>query len=73
MNERERAAYLRALAAVGDFHIARIRLAAAALDAAAAMKAFAAAWQSGIDRELAHHPDLAEWNVQMDGFYDTAT
>lgn len=36
---------------------------------AAAMGNFAAAWQLGINRDIALHPDLAELNVIMDGFY----
>ena len=40
-----------------------------AQEASVAMQGFADAWQAGIDSDIAHHPDLAELNVQMDGFY----
>ena len=41
----------------------------AAEGAALAMQDFVATFQSGIDQDVAEHPDLAELNVMLDGFY----
>lgn len=65
----------------------RLRVAAAEHDLAAksvmatrSMRRFAAATNQSVAQEVAHHPDLAELNVQLDGYYgersrpqDTAT
>ncbi|MEO3978793.1 hypothetical protein [Streptomyces sp. CAU 1734] len=55
---------------------ARYRLAAAEQDAAAemvittkAMKDFVATWNAAVARDIAQHPDLAELNVTLDGYY----
>lgn len=47
-------------------------MAANAVKAEKSMKAFVDAWNSGAARDIAEHPDLAELNVQLDGFYGTA-
>lgn len=56
----------------------RLRLEAAKHDVAAkaalatrSMHQFVDAWNAGVARDVAEHPDLAELNVQMDGFYGT--
>lgn len=41
----------------------------AAARASSALRAFGVAFQTSNDQELAQHPDMAELNVQMDGFY----
>ncbi|MFI7096813.1 hypothetical protein [Streptomyces lydicus] len=55
----------------------QLRVAAAAQDMAAAavmttksMKQFAVVWNTAIARDVAEHPDLAELNVQLDGYYE---
>lgn len=55
----------------------RLRVAAAEQDLAASavlatqsMKRFADAMNASVAQEVAQHPDLAEINVQLDGFYD---
>jgi hypothetical protein len=35
------------------------------------IRAFAAAFAERVDREVAEHPDLAEVNVALDGWYST--
>ena len=57
---------LRAVAAEQD-------MAAAAVMATKSMKQFADAWNAGVARDVAEHPDLAELNVQMDAFYEGPT
>ena len=54
----------------------RLRIAAGVHDIASkaalaerSMRQFADAWNASVAREVAEHPDLAELNVQMDGFY----
>lgn len=42
----------------------------AATGAAVAMNDFIAVFQSGVDSDVATHPDLAELNVMLDGFYE---
>jgi len=58
----------------------RLRVAAAEQDMAAAavmatksMKEFADTWNAGVARDVAEHPDLAELNAQLDGFYEGPT
>jgi hypothetical protein len=53
----------RALAAIFD-------LAAACMTATASARRFAAAVVASEASEVAQHPDLAELNVRLDGFYD---
>ncbi|OZE13365.1 hypothetical protein CH249_01890 [Rhodococcus sp. 05-2255-3B1] len=64
---------LRAMAMQAEMEAAKLRFAAAAVRASAAMRAFAEAYQDGFDAEVAQHPDLAELNVQMDSFYPDAS
>lgn len=45
--------------------------AAAASMATKSLKQFTGAFNAGVARDVAEHPDLAELNVQMDGFYGT--
>jgi hypothetical protein len=45
-------------------------MAAAALKAEKSLRAFAEAWNEGAAKDVAEHPDLAELNVHLDGFYD---
>jgi len=54
---------------VVEVTLARHNLEEAAKEASKAVQGFADAWQAGIDSDVAQHPDLAELNVQMDGFY----
>jgi len=60
---RHLAQRLRAQAAVFD-------LAATCVLAQASTEAFATAFRTSEAQEIAAHPDLAELNVQMDGYYD---
>lgn len=62
---RARASMHRALAARDD-------LLATVTETAASMRKFVAAMQAGFDNEAATHPDLAELNVQLDGYYGPA-
>lgn len=43
--------------------------AAAAIRTADAVHKLGAALQAGADRDVAEHPDLAEMNVMLDGYY----
>ncbi|MFJ9234138.1 hypothetical protein ACIRJ3_04025 [Streptomyces anulatus] len=60
---RLRAAWYRYKASVVDVEASAIRM-------TDAMRRFADAVQSGTDREIAEHPDLAEINVMLDGYYE---
>lgn len=71
INYRERAARLRAafhryMAAQADTEAATARL-------SEGLRRFAAAVQEASDQELVEHPDLAEVNVFLDGYYDPPT
>lgn len=46
-------------------------LAATAVLATRSMRRFADAMNNSVQQEVAAHPDLAELNVQMDGYYGT--
>jgi hypothetical protein len=59
---RLRAAYLRMLAAREDMH-------AAACSATASMRAFADSMVAGEVGDVQQHPDLAELDAQLNGFY----
>lgn len=48
-------------------------MAAAAVMATKSMKQFAGTWNAGVARDVAEHPDLAELNVQLDGYYEGPT
>ena len=68
-SEAERLANIRAgwhryKAAEADAQAAVIRL-------TDSMRQLATALQEGADRDLAEHPDMAELNVMLDGFYDS--
>lgn len=52
-----------------EFAASRLRLAAAAMETATAFRGFWNAYQAGFDADVAAHPDLAEMNVMMDGYY----
>lgn len=65
-----RAAMHRVLAGRLRLVAAEQDLAATAVLATRSMRRFAEAMNSSVRQEVAAHPDLAELNVQMDGFYD---
>jgi hypothetical protein len=64
---------LRILALQADVLAAQYRMSAAIIEASAAMRGFVAICQAGFDEELAAHPDMAELNVRLDGFYGGST
>lgn len=64
-----RARKLRILAGLYRNKAAELDMAAEAVLASRSMRQFAEAWDAGIAQDVANHPDLAELNVQMDGFY----
>ena len=72
----EVAAFDRVFAGLRERAVARLKFEVAAHDCAGAMRNFAAAWERSEERlsinearEVAEHPDLAELNVRLDGFY----
>lgn len=70
MSPETRAALLRWQASLHDRAAGHLRAAAAATITADKMRQFVEAMQYANDRELSSHPDLAELNVQMDGYYE---
>ncbi|MFI5880840.1 hypothetical protein [Streptomyces sp. NPDC051554] len=60
---------LRILAGLYRKKAAELDMAAAAALATRSMRKFAEAWDAGIAQDVAQHPDLAELNIQLDGFY----
>lgn len=62
---RVRAAYLKCLAT-------REEMFASLVTAGESMRKLAASFQAGVDSEVAEHPDLAELNVRLDGYYGPA-
>jgi hypothetical protein len=71
-----RAALERTLTGMVRFAETRLSFEIAAHDAAGALRDFAEAWARSEERltaaearEIAAHPDLAELNVRLDGFY----
>ncbi|WP_069737424.1 hypothetical protein [Streptomyces sp. EN27] len=60
---RTRAAWHRYQAARANTEASTIRLSAAA-------QRFMVVLQEGTDQEIAEHPDLAEINVMLDGYYE---
>lgn len=60
---------LRILAGLYRKKAAELDMAAEAALAARSMQRFTEAWDAGIAQDVAQHPDLAELNVQLDGFY----
>lgn len=65
-----RARMLRLLAAGHRKKAAELDMAASAVLATRSIRKFTDAWNAGIAQDIAQHPDLAELNVQLDGFYD---
>ncbi|MFF0138531.1 hypothetical protein ACFYRN_19075 [Streptomyces sp. NPDC005227] len=65
-----RARMLRLLAAAHRKRAAELDMAAAAAEAGGAMRRLADIITAGEARDIAEHPDLAELNVQLDGFYN---
>lgn len=65
-----RARMLRLLAAGHRKKAAELEMAASAVLAGRSIRKFTEAWNAGIAQDVANHPDLAELNVQLDGFYD---
>ena len=70
MSPEIRARLLRIMALRVEHEAGRLRLAAAAVEAAEALRKFGEALQATYDDELAQHPDMAEFNVQMDALYE---
>jgi hypothetical protein len=60
---------LRLLAALYRKRAAELDMAAEAALATRSMSRFTEAWNAGIAQDIAGHPDLAELNVQLDGYY----
>lgn len=67
---REHAAWLRLTAARVELTAARLRAEAAAVEANTASAALGRAWRESERREFQDHPDLAELDVMLNGFYD---
>lgn len=72
----ERAAAERCMKASEDAATAALSMEVAAVETAGAMRDFMATWVAGDARmtldeaeEVAQHPDLAELNVMLDGYY----
>jgi len=66
-----KAAVLRHMAHRYRAYAAVFDTAAACVKATASAHQFAEAFRRSEAREVAEHPDLAELNVQLDGFYGT--
>jgi len=76
MSPAELAAWDRLAAAAHEYAVARAMLNVEAMEAAKSLENFAHAWIAAdaalaLDEaeEVATHPDLAELNVKLDGFY----
>lgn len=65
-----KAAILRHMAHRYRAYAAVFDVGAACVKATTSAQALTEAFQRSEAREVAEHPDLAELNVQMDGFYD---
>jgi hypothetical protein len=61
---------LRILAALHRKRAAELDMAAEAALASRSMRQFTEAWEAGVAKDIAEHPDLAELNVRLDGYYD---
>jgi len=68
-DDQFRVRMLRLRASAHEKHASFLRMQAKMVEATAAMRAFEESLQEAMDEEVATHPDLAELNVQMDGFY----
>ncbi|MFI1889830.1 hypothetical protein [Streptomyces jumonjinensis] len=64
---------LRVLAALHRKTAAELDAAAEAALATRSMRKFADAWNAGVAKDIAEHPDLAELNAQLDGYYEGPT
>lgn len=73
MSDDIRPRLIRVLAHMHEAKAAELRMEAAMIGTAAKFRAFTDAYQSGFDDELASHPDLAEVNVMLDGYYAGGT
>ncbi|RJO71416.1 hypothetical protein D5S18_24915 [Nocardia panacis] len=60
---------LRLAAQMHEVQASALRFRAAKLEAAASCRRLCNAFRSGVNRDVADHPDLAELNVMMDGHY----
>lgn len=60
---------LRILAGLYRKKAAELDMAAEAALATRSMRRLVEAWDAGVAQDVAQHPDLAELNVQLDGFY----
>lgn len=69
MSPAERACWDRLLASAREYAIARFNLNVDARECAGVLRNFQDAWVAAESRTITTHPDLAELNVQMDGFY----
>ena len=67
----KRAAMHKAMAIQLRMAAATHELAATAAIAERSMRQFVDTWNASVAREVAEHPDLAELNVQLDGYYHT--
>lgn len=67
--EEIEAARLRLQASMHDLQASALRMRAAMATARAGLQGVRSAMQESYDQELAGHPDLAELNVMMDGYY----
>lgn len=54
----------------GQMYWVKQGLEKAAATAGPALQKMAEAWDGACAQEVAEHPDLAELNVQLDGYYD---
>lgn len=71
LTPEERAAAHRVRAAALRYRAAEEEVNAAAVTASESFRRLAAAAASGDTADVAAHPDLAELNVRLNGFYET--
>ena len=57
------------MAALHQKKAAELNMAAEAALATRSMQRLVDAWNAGVAQDIAQHPDLAELNAQLDGFY----
>lgn len=69
MTPEERAAWHRVRAAHLRYLASREEMFATMVTTGESMRQLASAFQAGFDRDMAEHPDLAELNVRLDGYY----
>jgi hypothetical protein len=58
-----------AASARGQMYWVKKELESTAATAGPALRSMAEAWDAACAQEIVEHPELAELNVQMDGFY----